>query len=131
MVRILIIENHDMVRHALTTRLSSTAGLEIVGSVGTYDEAIAKAQALKPDIILMETKAPHGLATLRDLCRTLPSCPILVLTSYPDSIEEDEVLEMGASRYLLKSLDTTELVREISSVAEKGPRTLHTPCSAL
>jgi DNA-binding NarL/FixJ family response regulator len=108
-----------MVRNALEQRLTSAVGLNIVGSTGKYELALRQACRFKPDIILLETKAPEGLATLQALHAALPNCAIIVLTSYPDSREEDEVVRMGAASYLLKTLDTKALVSEIRAVARR------------
>lgn len=112
-------DHYDLVRIALETRLQSAVGLEIVGSTSDYGEAARKAQLVHPDVILLETKAPGGLETLRVLCDRSPQAAILVLTTYPDSQEEDETRRLGATRYLLKTLNTGELVREIRAAARQ------------
>jgi len=117
MVKLLIVDSHSLVREALEKRLQTAVGLEIVGSLGRYAEAVHQARLLAPDVILLETKAPEGLETLATLRQELPNITVIVLTSYPDSREEDQVRHMGAARYLLKTLDTRSLVREIRTVA--------------
>ncbi|HOT91768.1 MAG TPA: response regulator transcription factor [Anaerolineae bacterium] len=117
MIKLLIVDNHDLVREALQKRLATAVGLEVVGSTGRYEDALRQAQMLAPDVILMEIKAPEGLQTLQTLRRMYPECAVIVLTSYPDSQEEDQVRQMGAASYLLKTLDTKVLVREIRNVA--------------
>lgn len=117
MVKLLIIDSHSLVREALEKRLQTAVGLEIVGSLGRYSEAVQEARVLAPDVILLETKVPEGLETLATLRQLLPNTAVIVLTSYPDSREEDQVRQMGAARYLLKTLDTRSLVREIRTVA--------------
>lgn len=124
MVKLLIIDHHSQVREALERRLETAVGLDIVGSTGCYKEALAQVQALTPDVILIETKAPEGLNTLRTLCRVCPECAIIVLTSYPDSREEDEVRAIGATSYVLKTLDTRSLVQEIRTVARRDHNAL-------
>ena len=120
MVKLLIIDSHSLVREALAQRLRTAVGLEIVGSLGYYAEAVQQARVLTPDVILLETKAPEGLQTLATLHQLLPDAAVIVLTSYPDSREEDQVRQMGAARYLLKTLDTRSLVREIRTVARNS-----------
>lgn len=117
MVKLLIIDSHSLVREALEKRLQTAVGLEIVGSLGRYAEAVQQARVLAPDVILLETKAPEGIETLTTLRQLVPDAAVIVLTSYPDSREEDQVRQMGAARYLLKTLDTRSLVREIRTVA--------------
>ena len=119
MVKLLIVDDHALVREALEKRLSTAVGMEIVGSTGSYEDALRTALAFTPDVVLMETKACDGLETLRSLCQLLTKSAIIVLTSYPDSREEDEVRAMGAARYLLKNLDTKALVHEIRTAARR------------
>ncbi len=117
MVKLLIVDSHSLVREALQKRLETAVGLEIVGSTGRYEDALQQARLLAPDVILLETKAPGGLQTLQTLRQICPYCAVIVLTSYPDSQEEDQARQMGAASYLLKTLDTKSLVREIRDVA--------------
>ncbi|MBN2006156.1 MAG: response regulator transcription factor [Anaerolineae bacterium] len=131
MVQIMVVDHYDLVRIALETRLRSAVGLEIVGSTSDYAEAVSKAQQVRPDVILLETKAPGGLETLRMLCNRLPQSAILVLTTYPDSQEEDETRRLGALRYLLKTLNTGELVREIRMAARQRAETLSKPVESV
>jgi DNA-binding NarL/FixJ family response regulator len=123
MVKLLIIDSHSLVREALEKRLETAVGLEIIGSLGRYAEAVQQAKVLAPDVILLETKAPEGLETLATLHQLLPDTAVIVLTSYPDSREEDQVQQMGAVSYLLKTLDTRSLVHEIRTVARPSDTT--------
>lgn len=117
MVKLLIVESHNLVREALAKRLGTAVGLEIATSTGRHADILQKAQTFTPDVILLETKTPEGLKILRTLRQALPKSAVIVLTSYPDSREEDEVREIGATSYLLKTLDTKSLVHEIRTVA--------------
>jgi len=121
MIRILIIEEHDLVRQALETRLSAAGELEVLPSVGDYTQAVQQAQEQRPDVILMETKTLDGMETLSALCKAIPWAALIVLTSYTDSREEEVVLEMGACAYLLKSLETEALVAQIQASAPAVP----------
>ena len=127
MVSVLIVEGHDLVRQAVESRLRSAVGFDIVGSTSDYRDAVRLAMQLAPDLILLEIKAPEGLETLRALTTTLPDSAIVVLTSYPDSREEDQVMQMGAVRYLLKTLDTKALVHELRTAARRNPNPINLP----
>ena len=127
MVKLLIVDSHDLVREALERRLGTAVGMEIVAGTGNYKDALQSAQRSAPDVILLETKAQDGLETLRTLCRLRPETAVIVLTSYPDSREEDEVREIGAVSYLLKTLDTKSLVHEIRTVARRTDVAKKTP----
>jgi DNA-binding NarL/FixJ family response regulator len=117
MIHILIVEEHDQVRRALTARLHNHDGLTVVKSARCYAEAVQHARTSQPEVVLMEIKTPEGMRTLRALREALPKSAIIVLTSYLDSQEETEVLNLGASAYLLKSLDTATLVQQIHTSA--------------
>jgi DNA-binding NarL/FixJ family response regulator len=117
MIKLLIVDNHSLVREALQKRLETAVGLEIVGSTGRYEDALQQTRLLAPDVILLETKTPGGLQTLQTLRQICPECAVIVLTSYPDSQEEDQARQMGAASYVLKTLDTKSLVGEIRTVA--------------
>lgn len=127
MIRVLIVDTHNLVRVALETRLRSAVGLEIIGSTSEYEEAMQQARRLHPDIVLLETKAPKGIETLEALCQAIPQCAVIVLTSYPDSYEEDQSINLGAARYLLKTLNTKDLVCEIRAVARQLPSHITPP----
>lgn len=117
MVKVMIVEPHVLVRQALEARLRSVAGIEILGSIGVYGEAPGHIKGLAPDVVLFGIAAPDGMAALAALCRVYPHGRIIVLTTYSDSHEEDASLALGASRYLLKTLDTQHLLHEICTVA--------------
>ena len=124
MIRVLIIEGHSLVRKALEERLRDAAGLEVVGSSGQYARAVRQAEVLRPQIILIESKAPGGLETLKSLREALPAAAVIVLTSYSDGQEEEEAFRLGAAAYLLKTLDTQALVERIRACA---PTAIPTP----
>ena len=117
--RLLIIDEHDTVREALEARLNTTDDLEVVGCTGCWKTGLEQAVSKKPDVVLLETKRAdgEGLDALRSLTEQCPSTSVVVLTSYPDDEEKAEALEMGAASYILKDIDTSQLVREIQAVA--------------
>jgi DNA-binding NarL/FixJ family response regulator len=113
--RLLIIDDHDAVREALEVRLDNTAGLEVVGCTGCWETGLQETAELKPDAVLLETKRTdgQGLEALRRLIERCPRANIIVLTSYLDTNERMQARRIGAARYLLKDIDTPQLVREI------------------
>lgn len=117
--RLLIIDDHDAVREALETRLRADAEIEIVSCTGCWRTGLRDAARLKPAVVLLETKRAdlQGLDALRSLTRECPHASVVVLTSYLDAGERAEALRLGAARYLLKEVDTPQLVREIQSFA--------------
>ncbi len=117
-IRVLIIDDHDAVRQALEARLRSAAGVEIVGCTGCWQEGVLLAAEKAPDVVILETKRSdgQGMAALRRLKAECPSVQAIVLTSYPDPEERRQALQAGASRYLLKEIDSSRLVQEIHSL---------------
>ncbi len=117
--RLLIIDDHDAVREALESRLRATEEVEIVGCTGCWRTGLRDAVRLKPDVVLMEIKRSdlQGLDALRSLTTECPHTSVVVLTSYLDADEQAEALHAGATRYLLKEIDTPQLVRELRSTA--------------
>lgn len=115
--RLLIIDDHDAVREALEARLQDAAELEVVGCTGCWRTGLRDAVRLKPDIVLLEIKRAdrQGLEALHHLTEQCPRSSVVVLTSYPDAEEEKEARRIGATRYVLKDIDTPQLVREIQA----------------
>jgi NarL family two-component system response regulator LiaR len=124
--RLLIIDDHDGVREALETRLGAAAELEVVGSAGCWKAGLQEVARLQPDVVLLEIKRAdgEGADALRSLVEQCPATRVVVLTSYLDAEERAEALELGASRCLLKEIDTPQLVREIEGISSRG-RTRH------
>jgi len=113
--RLLIIDDHDVVREALEARLREAAELEVVGCTGCWRTGLRDAVRLKPDVVLLETKRAdgQGLDALRRLTHECPNTSVIVLTSYVDAEEQTAAQIIGAMNYVLKDIDTPQLVREI------------------
>ncbi len=116
--RLLIVDDHDNVREALKARLDAAPDVEVVGCTGCWRTGLSTALTLEPDVVLLETKRGDGegleaLACLADRCAP---ADVVVLTSYPDAEERAEARSRGAAGYLLKDIDTSQLVREIRFV---------------
>ncbi len=131
MIRIFIVDRHPLVRQALENRLNATDGLEIIGSTGRYQFAVQRVRILLPDVILLEIKTPTGIETLKALRTASPRSALIVLTSYPDSREEDIALQNGAVSYVLKNLNTKALIQEIHHAASHRHRPTSRPYSYL
>ncbi len=120
-IRVLIVEVHLAVRRALAARLGSFPQIEVVAKAGSFQEGLDLAEALQPDVILLELKGAggYGADPVREMVQKLSGnrTGIIVLTSYADGAERDAALGSGASRYLLKHIDTSRLLAEIEAVA--------------
>ena len=125
-IRVLIIDEHPAVCQALSTRLAAVPTVTVVGSECDFNDGLAGARDLRPDVILVELKninEKNGKSTSQDptaIISSLLACccsGVIVLTSYPDEQERSGALAAGARRYLLKDIDTVRLVAEIEAVA--------------
>ena len=119
LIRLLLVDDHEMVRIGLRTLFSKTKTIQVVGEAGTAADALAEAVRLTPDVVLMDLRLPDGSGV--DACREVRAAcaatKVLFLTSYS---EDDAVLASvvaGASGYLLKEIGGEALIRAIESVA--------------
>jgi two-component system, NarL family, response regulator DevR len=119
--RLLIIDEHESVRQALVSRLQQTGEVEVIGSTGSSKEGVLQVDALRPNIVLLETKRSDGtgLETCRRIARSHPDVTVIVLTSYDDEDERQAAYMAGAAHYILKEIDSDQLVREI--LGSKSP----------
>jgi DNA-binding NarL/FixJ family response regulator len=117
--RVYIIDEHEPVRQALADRLTGAAQIRVLGHSGNADEAVAEIRRTQPEIVLLEVKRSDGLGleVLRQVAE-MPNPPkVLVLTSYPSEWEAEAATRAGAHSYLLKDIDTEELIRKIAEFA--------------
>ena len=118
-IRLLIADDHLVVRMGLVAVLSFESDLEVVGEASTGDEAISLAKKLKPDVIVMDLMMPNtdGAQATAVIRRNNPRIKILILTSFGSSRELAEALAAGASGALLKTAEKNELIEAIRKVA--------------
>jgi len=120
MVRILVVDDHAVVRSGLRMLLNGKHGFEVVGEAADGDEALAKAEELRPDVVLMDLSMPHGkdgLTSTAELKRLLPNAAVLVLTMHDDEGYLFRAIQAGASGYILKSAPHEELLSAIRSIS--------------
>ena len=116
--RILIADDHAILRAGLRLLIESHPGLEVVGEAGSGAETIEQAERLTPDLILLDLNMPEldGLAALPRLKKLLPDVCIVILTMPDDVLYLQEALEAGASAYVLKNAVDSELLMAIQAV---------------
>lgn len=118
-IRILIADDHEVVRIGLAALLDRQAGFRVVGEAESGNDAVRLARALRPDVVVMDIRMPNGSGT--DACRTitaeLPDTPVVMLTSYADEDALFEAIAAGASGYVLKRIGSDELVSAVRAVA--------------
>jgi NarL family two-component system response regulator LiaR len=114
-IRVLIADDHAVVRQGLRTFLDLQDDVEVVAEAADGEAALAAAQAAQPDVVLLDLVMPRldGVAALRRLRERAPEARVIVLTSFGDDERLFAALRAGAAGYLLKDVEPTELVRAI------------------
>ena len=121
MIRVLIVDDHAVVREGLRTFLELQEELAVVGEAADGVQALAEARRLRPDVILMDLVMPEldGVGAMRALRAELPKSRVIVLTSFLDDDRLMPAIQAGASGYLLKNIEPAELARAIRA-AHRG-----------
>jgi NarL family two-component system response regulator LiaR len=121
-IRVLLADDHAVVREGLRGFLALQEGIEVVGEAADGDEALAAAERLQPDVILMDLVMPRvgGVEAMRRLRERLPRARVIVLTSFTDDEQLLPSLRAGAAGYLLKNVQPQELVRAIRTAHAGG-----------
>ena len=117
-VRVLIVDDQQLMRDGIASLLKLQDGLEIVGMAANGQEAVELATSQQPDVILMDVRMPilDGVAATEQIHRQMPACKILMLTTFNDETYVLEALQVGASGYLLKDLPARDLAQAIQAV---------------
>lgn len=125
-IRVLIVDDHPIVREGLRTLLSDVADLIVVGAATTGAEAVRLAQALRPDVVLMDLVMPEldGIQATAQVRAISPASQVLVLTSFVDDGRVSKAIQAGAIGYLLKDVLKPDLLEAIRAAA-RGQPTLH------
>ena len=121
LIRILLCDDHAVVRMGLNMLLNARPNMEVVGEASEGNEGIQKAEQLKPDVVLMDLSMPHGkdgLSATSELKKILPDTSILILTMHDDEEYLFRAIQAGASGCILKSAPHEELLQAIESVAK-------------
>jgi len=124
-ITVLLVEDHTIVRAGLKALLKLEKDIEVLGGAGNGRDAVDKAKALKPDVIVMDIAMPlmNGLEATRQILHGDPDTRILILSAHSDDAYVEKVLELGASGYLIKQTVATILPEAIREVY-KGKRFL-------
>ncbi|MEQ1847265.1 MAG: response regulator transcription factor [Nitrospira sp.] len=119
-IRVLLVDDHEVIRVGLRTVLGQTQGIAVVGEAGTMAEAVQQAQRVKPDVILMDVRLPDGsgIDACREILEALPGTRVIFLTSYADDDSVLAAVLAGAHGYVLKEIDSPALLEAIRSVAK-------------
>jgi DNA-binding NarL/FixJ family response regulator len=122
-VRILIVDDHDLMRRGIKALLQSHAGWEVVGEAHTGREAVTKAEELKPDVAILDISMPdlNGIEAARRIRKSAPNTEVLILSvHYSDQLIRD-ILEAGVRGYIVKSDSDRDLVIAVETLANHKP----------
>ncbi|WP_199620637.1 response regulator [Paenibacillus alkalitolerans] len=122
-VKVLLVDDHEMVRIGLAAVLGTEEGIEVVGEASNGNEGLRLAQEYRPDVVLMDLvmDGMDGIETTRRLLEVHPDCKVIVLTSYIDDEKLYPVIEAGAFSYLLKTSRASEIASAIRAAANGQP----------
>ncbi len=119
-IRVLVVDDHAVVREGLRVFLDLQDGIEVVGEAADGIEAVAAAERLRPDVILMDLVMPEldGVGAMRELRERAPTARVIVLTSFLDDERLLPAIRAGAAGYLLKNVDPADLARAVRAAHE-------------
>ncbi len=120
MIRILLADDHSLVRQGFRMILSAQPDMEIVGEAGNGREAVELAEKLQPDLVIMDVTMPelNGIEATRRLITAAPRARVLALSMHKDSVYVREILRAGARGYLLKDSVDADLLAAVRAVAK-------------
>ncbi len=116
----MVVDDHAIVRDGIKLIMETVDELEVVGEAGNGREGLEQAEALKPDVVLMDLRMPEmdGLTTIKHLREDQPEIAIIILTTYNEDDLMYQGLQLGAQGYLLKDVDRQTLIRTIKAAAQ-------------
>jgi DNA-binding NarL/FixJ family response regulator len=118
-IRVVLIDDHDLLRRGMKTMLETEGDIEIVGEASDGTDAVGLVEAAEPDVVLIDVVMPNknGIDTTRELKDALPNVGVVVLSGHDEQQFVFDALKAGASGYLLKTADLDEVVATVRSVA--------------
>ncbi|MEU4330023.1 response regulator transcription factor [Nonomuraea dietziae] len=119
MIRVFLMDDHEVVRRGVAALLESEDDIEVIGEAGTAESAIARIPALKPDVAVLDVRLPdgNGVDVCREVRSRMPGLACLMLTSYADDDALFDAVMAGASGYVLKQIHGSDLVGAVRTVA--------------
>lgn len=120
-VKVMVVDDQQLMRDGISSLLDIQDGINVIGTASNGQEALDKALSLKPDVILMDVRMPlmNGITATEQIRQQLPTCQVLMLTTFDDEEDIVKALVAGASGYLLKDIPAPDLAHAIK-LAHKG-----------
>jgi len=117
-IRVLLVDDHPLVLDGIQARLEGEPGVEIVGQANNGKEALREAELLKPDVVMMDVSMPvmNGLEATRHFQADFPDVRVLILTMHDNREYIVQLIQSGASGYILKDVSSDELIKAIETV---------------
>jgi DNA-binding NarL/FixJ family response regulator len=130
-IRVLVVDDHRLVREGLASMLSLQKDMEVVGQASNGDEALSRCRSLQPDVVLMDISMPgmNGIVAARTIREKFPETKVIMLTMLDQEAYVHEAIKAGATGYLLKNTGLDELTRAIREV-HRGEASLHAKAQA-
>jgi DNA-binding NarL/FixJ family response regulator len=118
-IRVLLVDDHNIVRLGLMTLINDRADMQVVGEAGDAAEAVEQVEKLKPDVVLMDIRLPgeSGIDATRKIAARFPDTKVVMLTSFADDELVVHAVAAGAVGYILKKVGNDELLRAIAAAA--------------
>ena len=122
MIRILVVDDHPVVREGLVALLEDEAGFAVVGAAGSAEAALQQATALRPDVLLLDLELPgiDGVAAIGQLATLVPATRVVVFTAYDTDERVVGAVKAGARGYLLKGATAAEICQAVRTVHDGG-----------
>jgi len=122
MLRVLVVDDHEVVRLGLVTLLKRHPAIEVVGEAGSAREALAMVERHQPDVVVMDVRMPEisGIEACREIVSAHSQVRVIMLTSYADDAAAVAAVMAGAAGFMLKQVSSSELIRAIETVGQGG-----------
>lgn len=118
MLKVLLVDDHEVVRLGIKSLLSHYPQFEVVAEAGTADEAVRQASEYKPDVVVMDIRLPgkSGIDATREIMAAQPDTKVVMLTTFADDELLFDAISAGASGYVLKQIDSQELITALERI---------------
>ncbi|MBT2688943.1 response regulator transcription factor [Bacillus sp. ISL-47] len=123
MIRVAVVDDHEMVRKGIISYLATEAGIKVIGEACSGKEAVQLVLKERPEIVLMDLlmENGNGIEATREILKSYPGCKIIIITSYYDDEQVFPAIEAGAFSYMLKTANALDVVAAIKKAAQGEP----------